>query len=307
MIGISAAALFGLVLIIASLSLFLTSKFKPELYQESDNIYAVIGIVCGILLVASYDLGAAMAFQQMLMIGSLITIMWQFIQVRAENKQLKGGGRSASREASPRKSGYTARIDDEPEYAPAERRNRRNQDRFDRRNNEREYPQELPDRRSATRELPEDRFAQTPPRRRLTEPDRAEVGYLAGRQNESWDDRDWNDADEPVQARRALPDADYASSNRRSANRSRNNRPDPAEPTPDWDDSQPDMGMTDDLAPSPRRRRPRPERDPNASPDRVASNGGEGSTANYIDYEPLDPPSGLPPSSTEPIVFPDRY
>ncbi|PSB50569.1 hypothetical protein [Chamaesiphon polymorphus] len=66
--------------------------------------------------------------------------------------------------------------------------------------------------------------------------------------------------------------------------------------------------MTDEPAPSPRsRRRSRPERDPNTSPDRAASLGGEGSTANYIDYEPIDPPSGLPPSSSEPIVFPDRY
>ena len=123
--GIPSALLFGLVLILASLSLFLTSKFKPELYQESDSIYVIIGIICGLLLLISLDLGAAMVFQQLLMIGSLITIMWQFIQVRAENKRLKGGGRSAGREASPRK-GYTAQIDDEPEYAPAKRSNRRN-------------------------------------------------------------------------------------------------------------------------------------------------------------------------------------
>jgi hypothetical protein len=311
--GIPAALLFGLVLILASLALFLTSKFKPDLYEESDNIYAVVGIICGLLLLISLDLGAAMAFQQLLMIGSIVTLMWQFLQVRAENKRLKGGGRIAVRETSPRKSGYTARIDDEPEYAPAERSSRRNQDRFDRRNNELEDREEFPSRRSATRELPEDRFTPTAPRRRLTEPARSEVSYLARQQNNSWDEEDWNDADEPVQVRRALPDAEYASSNRRFSsgdtpkNRSRNNRPDPAEPTRDWEEREPDVGMTDEPAPSPRRRRPRPERDPNTSPDRVANIGGEGSTANYIDYEPLDPPSGLPPSSTEPIVFPDRY
>ncbi len=184
--GIPAALLFGLVLILASLSLFLTSKFKPDLYQESDNIYAVIGLICGLLLLISLDLGAAMAFQQLLMIGSLITIMWQFIQVRAENKRLKGGVRSAGREASPRK-GYTAQIDDVPESAPAKRSNRRNEDGFDRSNNEREDREEFPSRR-ATRELPANRFAQTAPRRRLTEPERTEVSYLARRQNDSWDE-----------------------------------------------------------------------------------------------------------------------
>ena len=301
MIGISAAALFGLVLIIASLSLFLTSKFKPELYQESDNIYAVIGVVCGILLVASYDLGAAMAFQQMLMIGSLITIMWQFMQVRAENKQLKGGGRGAGHEASSRK-GYTAQIDDEPTYAPAERRNRRNKDRFDRNNNDREDREEFPSRR-ATRELPEDRFAQTAPRRRLTEPARAEVSYLARRQDDSWDEEDWNNADEPVQVRRALPDADLASTqSQRQSSRRRAERPDLDEPPQrEWD-----LTATAEPEANPRRRR-RPEREP-AEPTRDRSATGQiGTTANYIDYEPSDPPSGLPTSGPEPIVFPDRY
>ncbi|WP_373544930.1 Ycf66 family protein [Chamaesiphon sp.] len=303
MIGISAAALFGLVLIIASVSLFLTSKFKPDLYQESDNIYAVIGIVCGILLVASYDLGAAMAFQQMLMIGSLITIMWQFMQVRAENKQLKGGGRSAGREASPRK-GYTAQIDGEPEYAPAKRSNRRNEDRFDRSNNEREDREEFPSRR-ATRELPPNQFAQTAPRRRLTEPDRTEVSYLDRRQNDSWDEEDWNNSDEPVQVRRALPDADLASTqSQRQSPRRRSDRPDLDEPP----QRERDLTANTDPDANPRRRR-RPERDPAepASRDRSATGRIGGTTANYIDYEPIDSPPGLPPSDSEPIVFPDRY
>lgn len=306
--GIPAPLLFGLVLILASLSLFLTSKFQPDLYQESDNIYAIVGIICGLLLLISLDLGAAMAFQQLLMIGSLITIMWQFMQVRAENKRLKGGGRSAGREASSGKD-YTARIDDEPEYAPAKRSNRRNKDRFDRRNNEREDREEFPSRR-ATRELPEDRFAQTAPRRRLTEPARTEVSYLDRRQNDSWDEQDWNDSDEPVQVRRALPDADLASAqSQRQSTRRRSERPEIENPDRNLDDN-------DDFGSTPRRRRPRPDT-PGDDSQRVASAAStrqrpessfkEGTTANYVDYEPIDPPSGLPPSGSEPIVFPDRY
>ena len=306
--GIPAPLLFGLVLILASLSLFLTSKFQPDLYQESDNIYAIVGIICGLLLLISLDLGAAMAFQQLLMIGSLITIMWQFMQVRAENKRLKGGGRSAGREASSGKD-YTARIDDEPEYAPAKRSNRRNKDRFDRRNNEREDREEFPSRR-ATRELPEDRFAQTAPRRRLTEPARTEVSYLDRRQNDSWDEQDWNDSDEPVQVRRALPDADLASAqSQRQSTRRRSERPEIENPDRNLDDN-------DDFGSTPRRRRPRPDT-PGDDSQRVASAAStrqrpessfkEGTTANYVDYETIDPPSGLPPSGSEPIVFPDRY
>jgi hypothetical protein len=307
--GIPAALLFGLVLILASLALFLTSKFKPDLYQESDNIYAVIGIICGLLLLISLDLGAAMAFQQLLMIGSLITIMWQFMQIRAENKRLKGGGRSAGRESPAWKSGYSAQIDDEPEYAPAKRGNRRNKDRFDRNNNEREDREELPSRRSATRQLPEEMFAETAPRRRLAEPARSEVNSLARRQNDSWDDEDWND-EAPVQIRRALPDADLASQQPegRSARR-RSERP-------DLDDLGRNIDSNEDLSSTPRRRRPRPETGEDGS-QRVASatssrqrpesSSAEGTSANYVDYEPIDPPSGLPPGGSEPIVFPDRY
>jgi Ycf66 protein N-terminus len=303
--GIPAALLFGLVLILASLSLFLTSKFKPELYQESDNIYAIVGIICGLLLLISLDLGAAMAFQQLLMIGSLITIMWQFIQVRAENKRLKGGGRSVGREAPARKSGYTAQIDDEPEYAPASRSNRRNKDRFDRRNNEREDREELPSRRSATRELPEESFAQTAPRRRFAEPARTEVSSLARRQNDSWDEEDWNDPDRPVQIRRALPDADLATTQSGWRATRRDERLDRVEPDLDVASlEEPDVNP---------RRRSRPDRgqDPAStsgeSRQRPKTGRTARTTANYIDYEPIDPPSGLPTSGPEPIVFPDRY
>jgi Ycf66 protein N-terminus len=308
--GIPAALLFGLVLILASLALFLTSKFKPDLYQESDNIYAVIGIICGLLLLISLDLGAAMAFQQLLMIGSLITIMWQFMQVRAENRRLKGGGRSAGRESPTWKSGYSAQIDDEPEYSPAKRGNRRTKDRFDRTNNEREDREELPSRRSATRELPENQFAEIAPRRRRNESARPETSSLARRQNDSWDDEDWNN-EAPVQVRRALPDADLASqqSERRSPRR-RPERPEMDDPDRNLDNNNDDPGS------APRRRRPRPdtsgdgnERVASASStrQRPESSSKEGTTANYVDYEPIDPPSGLPPGGSEPIVFPDRY
>jgi Ycf66 protein N-terminus len=160
--GIPAPLLFGLILVVASLSLFLTSKFKPELHQESDNIYAVIGVVCGLLLLTQLDLGIGMAFQQMLMIGTVITLMWQYVQVRAENKRLKGngGGRNNSgREPGARRSGYAAKIDEEPEYAPPVRSTARrlNSDRQDQWNNyDDEYDQPA---RDNGRMLPEYRRA----------------------------------------------------------------------------------------------------------------------------------------------------
>ena len=306
--GISAASLFGLVLVIASLSLFVTSKLKPSLYEDSDNIYVVAGVVCGLILMVNIDLNPAMSFQQLLLLPATITLMWRFVNLRAENKQLKGGGRSTGRESS-MKSGYNARIDDEPEYAPAKRRNRRNEDRFDRSNNERDDREELPSRRP-TRQLPEERFAETSSRRRFAEPEQTEVRSLTRQQNDSWDsDEDWNDP-APTPIRRALPDADLASQQpeRRSARR----RPE----RPDLDDPGRNLDNNQDPGSAPRRRRPRPE-DPGDGSQQMASTSStrqrsersskEGTTANYIDYEPIDPPSGLPSSGSEPIVFPDRY
>ena len=307
--GISAASLFGLVLVIASLSLFVTSKLKPSLYEDSDNIYVIAGVLCGLILMVNIDLNPAMSFQQLLLLPATITLMWRFVNLRAENKQLKGGDRSTGRDA-PRKSGYNARIEDEPEYVPAKRGTRRTKDRFDRNNNDREDREELSSRRSATRELPEDRFVDTAPRRRLAEPDRTEVSSLTRRQNDSWDsDDDWND-EAPAPIRRALPDGDLA--NQQPERRSARRRPE----RPDLDDPDRNLDSNDDPGSAPRRRRPRPE-NPGDGGQQVAStrstrrrpetSSKEGTTANYVDYEPIDPPSGLPSSGSEPIVFPDRY
>ncbi|MCY7368269.1 MAG: Ycf66 family protein, partial [Chamaesiphon sp.] len=280
--GISAASLFGLVLVIASLSLFVTSKLKPSLYEDSDNIYVIAGVLCGLILMVNIDLNPAMSFQQLLLLPATITLMWRFVNLRAENKQLKSGDRITSREVPPRKSAYSARIDDEPEYVPAKRGNRRTKDRFGR-TNEREDREELPSRRSATRELPEDRFAETAPRRSFTEPARTEVSSLTRRQNDSWDsDDDWNDQ-APVQVRRALPDADLV--NRQPERRSARRRPE----RPDLDDPGRNMDSNDDPGSAPRRRRPRPENPGDGSQQmasaaptrqRRESSSQEGTTAN---------------------------
>ena len=95
----------------------------------------------------------------------------------------------------------------------------------------------------------------------------------------------------------------------RSSTRRRSERPDLEDPGRNLDNNE-------DPGSAPRRRRPRPE-DPGDGSQQMASatptrqrperSSKEGTTANYVDYEPIDPPSGLPSSGSEPIVFPDRY
>jgi Ycf66 protein N-terminus len=270
--GIPAALLFGLILILASLGLFLTSKIKPDLYQESDNIYAVIGIVCGLLLLISLDLGAAMAFQQLLMIGALISIMWQFMQVRAENKRLKGGGRSNGREAPARRSnGYNARLDDEQEYVPQKRNRRSENSRADRQFQPSGYDDgyEAPERRG-DRMLPGyARDEQMPaPRQRndRNDFDRYEERATNGRSDRS------RRAENP-------PDDDWSA---------------PAE-NRDWETSQRPR-RTEKPSNSTPRNRPR-----RSSLEDSADEPAAKSTA-YVDYEPVEPAA-----TGQPIEFPDKY
>jgi Ycf66 protein N-terminus len=77
------ALLFGLILLVASIALFIFGRLKPELQRGSDSVYAIVGIVCALILFGSaFDLSLGMSFQQLLMIGTLIALMWENIQAR---------------------------------------------------------------------------------------------------------------------------------------------------------------------------------------------------------------------------------
>jgi Ycf66 protein N-terminus len=270
--GIPAALLFGLILILASLGLFLTSKIKPDLYQESDNIYAVIGVVCGLLLLISLDLGAAMAFQQLLMIGALISIMWQFMQVRAENKRLKGGGRSNGREAPARRSGYNARLDDEPEYAAPKRSRRAEVERYDRQFQAGGYDDGYP------------------------EPERRGGRMLPGREEQM-----------PAEPRQR---SDYSNDYDRYEERAANSRVDRSrrvETPPEDDWSAPANNNRDWEAPQRPRREEKsnnsvPKNRPRRSSLEDSADEPAAKSTAYVDYEPVDPPA-----NGQPVEFPDQY
>jgi hypothetical protein len=319
-----ASVLFSLVLIIASLSLFIVSKLKPNLYEESDNIYVVVGIVCGILLLGSLELNAAMAFQQLLLISATITLMWRFIQLRSENKQLKNNGRSGT----DRSKSYNARLDDDYADTPRERRQSKRR---------KSVGYEEEDRRllgDSIGSVVEPLLSRR--RGRSFDADDGGDRYGEGRNSTAnrqpdWDDdNDWNDRSNSRTPRRALPDADLQN---RSAQRPSRNREDRSSTRDerDWNEFNETTTERDFDAPqdrpreredlsesSTRRRRNRSTRSERS--DREASSwenrdrqddldnrGAEGSMSGYVNYEPVDPPSGLPSSGSEPIVFPDRY
>jgi Ycf66 protein N-terminus len=311
--GLNTASFLGIILAVAGAGLYFLRSIRPELSRDQDIAFTAIGIICGFILIfQGWRLDPILQFGQLLLSGSAIYFAYESIKLRGiANEQAKEKNQIVDERPVSRR--YKAEIEDR-EYIDDRPRNSRrikgdttgevarNQTRrSDRRVDE--DSDEQPRRRSATRQLTEDRFeTNESPRRRTGS--RTEVSSLARRPNDDWDnDDDWNDSEEPAPVRRALPDADLASdrSARRSTRR-RTERTEPAAPTPDRNVA----ATTEDLEQT-RRRRPRTDRPQPTTDDRSSDRQSDSMTANYVDYEPIDPPSGLPSSGAEPVVFPDRY
>lgn len=314
--GIPAALLFGLVLIIASLSLFITSKLKPNLYEDSDNIYVVVGIVCGLLLLVSLDLGAAMALQQMLMVSAVITLMWRFMNLRAENKQLKSRQPGAERS----KATYNARLEDEDDLDAMRGRRQGRKRRSTRYDDERrllgdsqesELEPMLSRRRERSFDADDDFGNRDFDSRAETLRERRNADNYNRRQSSpDWDDEsDWSQGStpSPSKPRRVLPAAQTRTATRATSDESFYADESRTNPRSTPDESLYGSEVSDELTPRRRRRnnteRTQSEPDSNSTDRRR----GEGSMSGYVNYEPVDPPSGLPSSGSEPIVFPDRY
>jgi hypothetical protein len=321
--GLNTASFLGIILAVAGAGLYFLRSIRPELSRDQDIAFTAIGIICGFILIfQGWRLDPILQFGQLLLSGSAIYFAYESIKLRGiANEQAKEKSQIVDERPVSRR--YKAEIEDREYLDDRPRNSRRIQgdsvgatarnepNRSNRRVDE--DSDELPRRRSATRQLAEDRYAtDESPRRRRNESTRTEVSSLARRPNDDWgNEDDWNEADTPAPVRRALPDADMSAD--RSARRS-NRRPaerDPAAPTRERDLA----ATTDDREPQNRRRRPRTDRPQPSTDERDDIRSQEGTTANYVDYEPLakpldariDPPSGLPSSGPEPVVFPDRY
>ncbi len=307
--GLNTASFLGIILAVAGAGLYFLRSVRPELSRDQDIAFTAIGIICGFILIfQGWRLDPILQFGQLLLSGSTIFFAYENIKLRGiATEQAKEKSQIVDERPVSRR--YKAEIEDR-EYLDDRPRNGR-RIRGEQVSEDRAERDDLPRRRSATRQLPEERFAETTPRRRRTAPARSEDSSLARRPDDSWErEDDWHESDQPVQVRRALPDADASKQPDRRSTRSREERPYGAELTPG------DLGLnTDDPDASPPRRRPRAEDRSQTTSDapgdrrsqRESTGTRAGTTANYVDYEPIDPPSGLPPSSSEPIVFPDRY
>lgn len=86
--------MLGIVLIIGAIALFFLDKIKPGYERDSDKIYAVLGLLSGIFLLAHLTMELVPAFQQIMMVGMVITLMVQNIRARTprDSRAVQAGG-----------------------------------------------------------------------------------------------------------------------------------------------------------------------------------------------------------------------
>jgi Ycf66 protein N-terminus len=118
------ALLFGIILLVASIGLFFWGRLKPELARDSDNVYSILGIICSIILFTSaFDLSLILGFQQLLLIGSVIALMWENIRLRTPNPDARQSSFPGSKrdDDRPRRPARAERVNEYEEFGAVPR------------------------------------------------------------------------------------------------------------------------------------------------------------------------------------------
>jgi hypothetical protein len=250
--GFNSASVLGILLALAGAGLFLLRSVRPEVSRDHDIVFAVIGLLCGfILLFYGWRLEPILLFGQLLLSGSAIFFAVESIRLRGvTTQQARGKKASYVDEERPVRRVYRAELEEEqdvyeqeydyPEEKVPRRRLQGSVSRAGSRRGdyEEETPRPRPSRRSSD-EYSSERYSSRP--RRTTTSRRSSSEYV-----------DWQDE----------PEA--------------------------WQDSNSESrGDYDDYSRSPRPTRPprrsSRKRRPKSADDIVSSVGTE-----YVDYQPLD-------------------
>ncbi|MGF1569318.1 MAG: Ycf66 family protein [Nodosilinea sp.] len=80
--GTPVPLLLGIFLVLSAVALFFLDKLKPGYGRDADKIYAVLFLLSGVFLLGSLTMELIPSFQQMLMVGMLISLMIQNINAR---------------------------------------------------------------------------------------------------------------------------------------------------------------------------------------------------------------------------------
>ncbi|MFQ4137081.1 Ycf66 family protein [Nodosilinea sp. PGN35] len=120
--GTPVPLLLGIFMVICGVALFFLDRLKPGYERDSDKVYAILFLLSGVFLLGNLTMDIIPSFQQMLMVGMLVSLMIQNINSRTplpragfsgDGGDFGGGGYRPSRGSRP------------PVYAPDSRPNLR--------------------------------------------------------------------------------------------------------------------------------------------------------------------------------------
>ncbi len=143
--GTPVPLIVGVILIVGAIALFFLDKIKPGYRRDSDNVYAFLGLLAGVILLAHLGMEFTLSLQQMIMVGMLVALMIENIQNRMPNNgpmrqpRERGGYREddyrpkRSQRSSRMRSEAQLEFEDDPPSRPRrirgdnERRSRRDE------------------------------------------------------------------------------------------------------------------------------------------------------------------------------------
>jgi hypothetical protein len=80
--GTPVPLLLGIFMVICSVALFFLDRLKPGYERDSDKVYAILFLVSGVFMLGNLTMDLIPSFQQMLMVGMLVSLMIQNIGSR---------------------------------------------------------------------------------------------------------------------------------------------------------------------------------------------------------------------------------
>ncbi|MGB3135464.1 MAG: Ycf66 family protein, partial [Nodosilinea sp.] len=80
--GTPVPLLLGIFMVLCGVVLFFLDRLKPGYERDSDKIYAILFLLSGVFLLGNLNMDIILSFQQMLMVGMLVSLMIQNINSR---------------------------------------------------------------------------------------------------------------------------------------------------------------------------------------------------------------------------------
>ncbi len=88
--GTPVPLLLGIFMVICAVALFFIERLKPGYERDTDKVYAILFLISGVFLLGNLTMDLIPSFQQMLMVGMLVSLTIQNINSRTPNPVRSG-------------------------------------------------------------------------------------------------------------------------------------------------------------------------------------------------------------------------